>query len=426
MDITITTLGAMIGLVAAILLIIKKVEPAYSMIAGALIGGLVGGAGLTGTVECMITGAQGIMSAIIRIVTSGVLAGILIQSGAAIRIADGIIKLFGEKRALFSLALATMILTAVGVFGDVAVITVAPIAMVIGERLRYSKFVLLASLMGGEKAGMVISPNPNTIAAAEQFEVDLSSLMAANIIPAIIGLASTVIICTILSKKTKGKNSVAEEQQENQKIPETKNLGLPSMWSALLGPIVVVLLLVLRPICGITVDPLIALPVGGIVGIFAMGKAKKFREYITYGLGKMMPVAILLMGTGTISGIIQASQLQYDMTNLLNAANLPVFLLAPISGVIMAGATASASAGATIASSTFASTICQAVSPIAGSAMLHSGTIVLDSLPHGSIFHASAGAMGMPISERLKLLPIDILEGTIIVIASTVLYGVIL
>lgn len=50
----------------------------------------------------------------------------MIQSGAAVKIADQIIRIFGEKRALFSLALATMILTAVGVFGDVAVITVAP------------------------------------------------------------------------------------------------------------------------------------------------------------------------------------------------------------------------------------------------------------------------------------------------------------
>ena len=61
-----------------------------------------------------------------------------------------------------------------------------------------------------------------------------------------------------------------------------------------------------------------------------------------------------------------------------------------------------------------------------GAAMLHAGTIVLDSLPHGSIFHASAGAVGMPINERIKLLPIDILEGFIIVLASTIIYGIIL
>lgn len=58
------------------------------MIAGAFVGGVIGGAGLEGTVSCMITGAQSIMPAILRIVTSGILAGVLIQSGAAVKIAD--------------------------------------------------------------------------------------------------------------------------------------------------------------------------------------------------------------------------------------------------------------------------------------------------------------------------------------------------
>lgn len=38
----------------------------------------------------------------------------------------------------------------------------------------------------------------------------------------------------------------------------------------------------------------------------------------------------------------------------------------------------------------------------------------------------NTGAMGMPINERMKLLPIDILEGFIIVLASTIVYGIIL
>lgn len=422
MDITITTIGALIGLAVAIVLIIKKVEPAYSMIAGAFVGGIIGGAGIEGTVSCMVTGAESIMPAILRIITSGVLAGVLIQSGAAVKIADQIIKIFGEKRALFSLALATMILTAVGVFGDVAVITVAPIAMVIGRRIGYNNFLLLAALMGGEKAGMVISPNPNTIAAAETFGVDLSALMMANIIPAIVGLVGTVVICTILSKKHTNK----VEYGANENINKEKTQELPSIWAAMAGPIVAVILLMLRPICGITIDPLVALPVGAVIGLLCMGKIKNLKEYISYGLMKMMPVAVLLIGTGTISGIIKTSQFQADMTAVLNAMNLPAFLLAPISGIVMAGATASSSAGATIASATFGGTITQIVPALYGAAMLHAGTIVLDSLPHGSIFHASAGAMGMPVNERLKLLPIEILEGFIIVAASTIIYGVIL
>lgn len=78
----VTALGAVIGLVVAIVLIIKKVHPAYGLILGALVGGLVGGAGLQDTVTLMMDGAKGMITAILRILTAGVLAGVLIQSGA--------------------------------------------------------------------------------------------------------------------------------------------------------------------------------------------------------------------------------------------------------------------------------------------------------------------------------------------------------
>ena len=45
MEAQFTTLGAIIGLIISIVLIIKKVQPAYSLILGALIGGLIGGGG---------------------------------------------------------------------------------------------------------------------------------------------------------------------------------------------------------------------------------------------------------------------------------------------------------------------------------------------------------------------------------------------
>jgi GntP family gluconate:H+ symporter len=422
MDVQITTLGALLGLAVAIILIIKKVHPAYSLILGAVVGGLVGGAGLTGTVDVMMSGAKDIMPAILRIVTSGVLAGVLIQTGAAAKIADQIIKTLGEKRALFALALSTMILTGVGVFVDVAVITVAPIALAIAKKLGYSPMVILLAMIGGGKAGNIISPNPNTISAAENFKVNLSSLMAANIIPAIVGLIVTVILASILAKKFKGAGERSQELED-----ATEDTNLPSFFAAIVGPLVAIILLSLRPLVGIAVDPLIALPVGGIVGVIAMGKFRHLNEYITFGLSKMMPVAILLIGTGTVAGIIKASTLQTTTISMLNALHMPSFLLAPISGILMSAATASTTSGATIASATFGSAIMSSgVSALGGAAMVHAGATVLDSLPHGSFFHATAGSVNMTINDRLKLLPYEALIGLSMTIVSTIMWGVIM
>lgn len=53
----------------------------------------------------MIDGEKEMIPSIIRIITSGGLAEGLIQTGSAAKIADQIVKLLGEKPALFALAL---------------------------------------------------------------------------------------------------------------------------------------------------------------------------------------------------------------------------------------------------------------------------------------------------------------------------------
>lgn len=199
---TVSALGAIIALAVAIFLILKKVSPVYGMLAGALIGGLIGGADLTQTVTLMIGGAQGITTAVMRILAAGVLAGVLIDSGAANTIAESITNKLGETRALLALALATLILTAVGVFIDVAVITVSPIALALARRTDLSKPAILLAMIGGGKAGNIISPNPNAIAAADTFHLPLTSVMMAGIIPAVFGLILTYFLAKRLVKKS--------------------------------------------------------------------------------------------------------------------------------------------------------------------------------------------------------------------------------
>lgn len=301
MQITITTLGAIIGLTLAIILIIKKVNPAYSLIFGSLVGGLVGGASLSQTVSIMIKGSQSIMPAILRIISAGILAGFLIESGAASSIAKTIIDKLGNKRAILAIILSTMILTSVGVFIDIAVITVSAVGLAVAKKTNISKTAILIAMIGGGKAGNVISPNPNAIAVADAFNLPLTTVMKSGIIPAIVGLIVTIIISNLLIKK-------GSEIQDND-IKED-NTNLPSFLSSILGPIVAIILLSLRPILGINIDPLIALPVGAIFGVIIMGKTKQLNHYCTVGLAKMSSVAILLIGTGTLSGIIANSSIK--------------------------------------------------------------------------------------------------------------------
>lgn len=417
MDYSFTTIGALIGMAVAIILIIKKVQPAYSLILGALIGGVIGSGNLILTVDTMVSGAQSMISSVLRIMTSGILAGTLIKTGAAEKIAEVIVQKLGEKRALIAVAAATMVICAVGVFVDISVITVAPIALAIGKKSGYNKASLLLAMIGGGKAGNIISPNPNTIAISEAFQVDLTSLMIKNIIPAVCALIVTVIIATILSKKA----GTMVSDQDLEKHADNKKL--PTFIQAFAGPLTVIILLALRPIFSIVIDPLIALPLGGLVCAIACGSLVQFREFAEFGLSKVAGVSILLIGTGTIAGIIKASALQYDVISLLEMMKMPAFILAPIAGILMAGATASTTAGATIASQTFAQTLLNAGIPaISAGAMIHAGATVIDSLPHGSFFHATGGSVGMNIKERMKLIPFEACIGLTSTIVAVIVY----
>lgn len=417
MDYSFTTIGALIGMAVAIILIIKKVQPAYSLILGALIGGVIGSGNLILTVDTMVSGAQSMISSVLRIMTSGILAGTLIKTGAAEKIAEVIVQKLGEKRALIAVAAATMVICAVGVFVDISVITVAPIALAIGKKAGYNKASLLLAMIGGGKAGNIISPNPNTIAVSEAFQVDLTSLMIKNIIPAVCALIVTVIIATILSKKA----GTMVSDQDLEKHADNKKL--PTFIQAFAGPLTVIILLALRPIFSIVIDPLIALSLGGLVCAIACGSLVQFREFAEFGLSKVAGVSILLIGTGTIAGIIKASALQYDVISLLEMMKMPAFILAPIAGILMAGATASTTAGATIASQTFAQTLLNAGIPaISAGAMIHAGATVIDSLPHGSFFHATGGSVGMNIKERMKLIPFEACIGLTSTIVAVIVY----
>lgn len=409
-----SALAALIGLILSIVLIIRKMSPVYSLILGALVGGLLAGWGLETTVLEMISGVKDITPAIVRIIAAGVLTGMLVKTGAASTIARSIIKALGQKYIYLALALSALLLTAMGVFIDVAVITIAPIAIIMGSRLKLSKFKLLLAMIGGGKCGNILSPNPNTIIAAENFDAPLSSVMAAGIVPAIIGLLVTVFVIIPLMPKGELMDGDLQEDKEEQ---------LPALWRSLIGPIVTILLLALRPIADIVVDPMIALPVGGVIGIIATGHWKNMSTCLSYGLDKMSGIAILLVGTGTLAGVIKASAIKDVLVGLLAGWSNGGTLMSPIAGALMSAATASTTAGATIASASFADAIVAAgVTAVWGAAMVNAGATILDHLPHGSFFHATGGSMGMSVKERLKLIPYESIVGLVLTICSVAMY----
>lgn len=191
---------------------------------------------------------------------------------------------------------------------------------------------------------------------------------------------------------------------------------------AIAGLVITIILIIKK------VYPAYSLILGALIdGVIGGGGLTLTVNTMVSGASSMMSSVLRILTSGilagTLAGIIKASNLQYYMINLLEVANLPAYLLAPLSGILMAGATASTTAGATIASQTFSSTLlAKGVTAIDAGAMIHAGSTVIDSMPHGSFFHATGGSVNMQIKERMKLIPFEAMVGLTSTIVSLIIY----
>lgn len=420
--------GALIGLALAIYLILKKLNPVYSLMLGAIIGALLGGASLTGTIDILVKGEQSVMGTVLRVLAAGMLAGVMMESGAAETLARTIVDKLGDRMAILSLALATMVITAVGVFIPVAVLIVAPIALEVGRRMHISKLALLVALSGGGKAGNIISPNANTIAAAKGFGLELSQVMIADFIPAVVALIVTVIVARLLVKKG---DAVMEADLGDMVDSDTGNL--PTLGQAVVTPILAIVLLLLNPIgqvahltllTKVNLDATYVLPFAAIVGALVMKKGRELRDYARVGMTRMTDVVLILIGAGAIGATITSSNLPQLLIKGVEASHMPGVLLAPISGILMAAATASTSTGVILATGSFAKAILGfGVAPLAAAAMVHTGAIVIDQLPQGNYFHVTANAMHMDLRQRSQGVLYEAMVGGSAMLTATILYG---
>lgn len=427
-QISIPWYAAILGLVVAIGLILKKFNPVYSLFLGAIIGCLIGGASLVDTVNVLVSGTQSIMGTAIRVLAAGMLAGVMMESGAAESIANAIVTKLGEKKAILSLALSTMIITAVGVFIPVAVLIVAPIALSVGKQTGLSKLALLTALSGGGKAGNIISPNPNTIAAANGFHLNLSNVMIAGFIPALFGLLTTVIVANLIKKKgMMVQDSDIQEKEEKELMPLSK---------ALIAPVLSIVLLLINPIgtllkidaiANLKIDALYILPFASVVGTVLMGHSDKIREYAASGIKRVTDTVLILIGAGAIAGLISVSDLSKQVVHLISVAGISGTFLAPISGILMGLAVGSTSTAVILATGSFGQAILDTGTPaLAAAVMVHTGATVIDGVPQGNYFHITASSMNMTIKERLKVVPYEMCVGGMMTLVATILYGFIL
>ncbi|MCL2579950.1 MAG: GntP family permease [Oscillospiraceae bacterium] len=426
-DIHISILGVVLALAISIFLIIRKMNPALAMFTGVFVGALAGGANLHQVMDIVVLGGRQVVGVNIRIIAGGFLAGVLIETGSAETIARAIVKGLGERLAILAIALSAAIVVGVGVFIPVGMLIVAPIALSVAYKSNISKYAAILAISGGGKAGNIVSPNANTFAAANAFDLPLSEVMIGGAIPGLVALTVTVILCTLVKRKN---FQVVAEDIEGADDSST----LPSLGKASVAPAIVIGLLILNPIGDILgigaissatlpMDPFYVLPIGSVIGLLVMGKGRQIAEIAQKGAIRMAPVVLMLFGAGAIGGLITTSAFPSMMENTLYQLGIPVAFLAPLSSTIFSSAAGSHSAGVIVGGGAFAETILHAGVPaMAGAVMLHTGGGFIDTMPHNNIFLASQQGMKCTMAERIKVVPLEAIVGGMMTLTSVVLY----
>jgi GntP family gluconate:H+ symporter len=180
-------------------------------------------------------------------------------------------------------------------------------------------------------------------------------------------------------------------------------------------------------LANLKIDALYILPFASVVGTIAMGHAHEIRRYATSGLKRVTDTVLILIGAGAIAGLISVSDLSTQVVHLIDLAGISGTFLAPISGILMAMAVGSTSTGVILATGSFGDAILKTgTSPLAAAVMVHSGSVVIDSLPQGNYFHITGNSMKMTIKQRLAVVPYEACIGLVMTIVATVLYGFIL
>ena len=337
-----TGIPLLIAFVIAIIIMIVaiakwKIHPFLSIMGVSLILAIVAGIKLADIPGVIGAGFSGTFSSIGIVIILGALVGIILEkTGAALKMADVVVKLVGKKHPEAAMILMGWIVS-IPVFCDSGFVILNPIRKALVKRTGKSSVACTVALaMGLYITHCFIPPTPGPIAAANTLygglamETNLLLVMgigaACSILPVIAGYFYALFI----GKRVKSKDELAEKEEAVQSYEElVASYGkLPSAFMSfapILAPIVLMGLSSAMSMAGANVPiitflgtPIIALTVGVLVGIILLaqsGKMNEFYEMTNDTLKTVGPILFVTAAGGVLGKVISSS----DMVNFIKA-----------------------------------------------------------------------------------------------------------
>ena len=343
-----------------------KVHPFLSIMAVSLILALVAGIPLvdvknadgtttSGIATVIGAGFSGTFSSIGIVIILGALIGtILEKTGAALKLADMVIKVVGKKNPELAMELMGWVVS-IPVFCDSGFVILDPIRKALVKRTGTSSVAMTVALSAGLYISHVfIPPTPGPIAAANTLGIgdNLLMVMGMGVLASILPLIAGLFYAQFIGEKVKS----ADELTDNGAVPKTYEAlvaeygKLPNGFNALAPILVPIVLMALGSIssmagwggfigqlCSFLGKPIIALAVGTVCGVIQLATTKKMDQFyqITNDTLKTVGPTLFVTAAGGVLGkvISSTSMVSYITANaniLESVGILFPFLLAAI------------------------------------------------------------------------------------------------
>ena len=295
-------------------------------------------------------GFSSIFASIGIVIILGTIIGIILEkTGAAIRLADAIIRVIGEKHPQLAIMLIGWIIS-VPVFCDSGFVIVNPIRKWLSRKTNCPSVTLTVALAAGLYVSHVfIPPTPGPIATAGLIglESNLLLVIAAGLGISIVPLIAAYFYATFIGKKVK-----SAEDLDVESISQAYNEhNLPSTWASITPILLPIVLMAGGSIASFAKmegfagellvflgKPVIALAAGLVSALPLLWKRKmgdKLYEITQEALKTSGPI-IFITAAGSVLGqvIVEAGFVQYIQQNASALSNIGIFFPFVVAAII--------------------------------------------------------------------------------------------